>query len=361
MAEHIEDVRTLLDRYELDVLVVRSRATKRWMHTLIGSGCSVVLTHTQSFLVVDPRYAAEARSCEKDLSVVELPNQSSQTLWEWLCDWLAREQLCRVGLEAEISLAVDTRRLESRGFFVELLVGDVPRLRMIKTPGEIDKIRQAVALGEDVLLSVVPRVHVGMTEQAIASLVYQSAIEKGAQGLAFETVCTTGPRTALPHGRPTERRLARGEHVMLDFGVVLDGFQSDMTRCIYSEPPTGVLAAVHHAVAQAQQAGISAMRVGAAAHDVDAAARAVLIKAGYGDAFVHGLGHGIGVDNATELPLLRQTSDDVLAEGMVMSCEPGVYLPDVGGVRLEDVVAVVDGIGVSLNILANDPIVLEAS
>ena len=176
--------------------------------------------------------------------------------------------------------------------------------------------------------------------------------------MSFDTICGIGERTAYPHCRPTSRALKRGEHVMIDFGIQIDNYQSDMTRiCFLGEPNTKIIE-IYNIVQGAQNAGISSIKAGIDSEEVDRCARSVIMRAGYGEYFGHGLGHGIGIDNSTELPLLRPGKHFILKEGMVMSCEPGIYIPGVGGVRIENDVAVINGVGVSLNKTTTDPIIL---
>lgn len=360
MARRVESFRRLLDERGLDALLVRSKTMKRWMGTLTGGGCSVVVTRDEALLVLDGRYEAEAREREHDLEVVLLPSQSGEALWEWLGGAAHKRSWESLGLEGDVTLAETYLRAQSVVERPVLLDGDMARLRMVKEPWEIERIQRAVDVTDEIFASVTSQLRVGMTEYEISALLQYESIRRGAECMAFDTICATGERTAFPHGRPTSRTLGRGEHVTIDFGIQLDGYQSDMTRCVFMGEPSEEIARIYDVVRRAQQSGLDAIAAGVDSESVDAAARSVIEAAGYGAYFNHGLGHGIGVDDSTELPLLRPGKHFELAEGMVMSCEPGVYVPGVGGVRIEDDVAIVNGRGVALNRTTKDPIVLEA-
>ena len=177
--------------------------------------------------------------------------------------------------------------------------------------------------------------------------------------MSFETIVATGERTALPHGRPTSRKVKAHEPILMDFGIQYKNYQSDMTRICFIGKPTPEIETIYNTVLKANLAGIAAIKEGAIAKDVDAAARQVIEASGYGEYFNHGLGHGIGVDNSCELPILNGKGDIVLKENMVMSCEPGIYVPNLGGIRIEDDVWIHDGIGIPLNTTTKDLIILE--
>jgi Xaa-Pro dipeptidase len=180
-----------------------------------------------------------------------------------------------------------------------------------------------------------------MTERQAAAHLEQAMLRRGADGLAFASIVAFGEHAAEPHHRPCHRTLAEGDVIEMDFGALVDGYHTDMTRTVAFGEPTPELRKVHDLVAEAQQAGIDAVRGGARARDVDAAARTVIADAGYGDAFTHGLGHGVGLE-IHEGPSLGSRSEDELPVGAVVTVEPGVYLPGVGGVRIEDTVEVTD-------------------
>ena len=214
--------------------------------------------------------------------------------------------------------------------------------------GEVEQVRQrvtehrAAAVADDALAEVLPMVSEGRTEAEVA-LALDSAMRRlGAEESAFETIVASGPNAAKPHARPSERRLERGDPVVIDFGALYEGYRSDMTRTFFvGAPPTGVMAEVLEVVARAQEAGVAAVRAGAVSGEVDQAARRVVTEAGYGQAFEHGTGHGVGLD-IHEAPWVGAGTTAILQSGTVVTVEPGVYLSGIGGVRIEDTVVVTD-------------------
>lgn len=165
--------------------------------------------------------------------------------------------------------------------------------------------------------------------------------------MAFDPIVASGPRSALPHGRPTQRAFQSGDFITIDFGIVLDDYQSDMTRTVALGEPNQELREIYQVVKEAQQAAADFVKIGVTGQEVDAVARKVITEAGYGEFFSHGLGHGIGMGG--DGPILNPKSETLLKENMVMSVEPGIYLPGVGGVRIEDDVMIENKIGVPLN------------
>ena len=358
MAQHIADIRGLLGERGLDAVLLRSKAMKRWMQTLTGSGCSVVIARNGAWLIVDGRYIAEARSHERDLEIRPLPTQTGSALFTDLAT-LAREQGWHaLGVEADATLASQYLMLRDCADDIVLLGDEIAELRARKTDEEISALQRAVEVTDEVFATVASQIHAGMSDFEISALLQYDSVRRGAERMSFDTIVAIGAHTAHPHGRPKGDVLHPCEHVMVDFGLEIGGFQSDMTRIVFCGKPDPEIMHIYEVARAAQETGIQAIREGAFSDEVDAAARAVIDEAGFGEQFPHGLGHGIGVDNETELPLLRQGCHTMLHEGMVMSCEPGIYVPGLGGVRIEDDVWLHGGRGVPLNHTTKDPIVI---
>ena len=186
-----------------------------------------------------------------------------------------------------------------------------------------------------------------MGENELGALIHYLALKKGASAMAFDPIVASGPRSALPHGRPTQRSFESGDFITIDFGIVLNDYQSDMTRTVALGEASQELKTIYQIVKAAQQAAADFIREGVTGQEVDAVARKIITEAGYGEYFSHGLGHGIGMGG--DVPILNPKSQMVLKENMVMSVEPGIYLPGIGGVRIEDDVMIQNGVGVALN------------
>jgi Xaa-Pro aminopeptidase len=221
----------------------------------------------------------------------------------------------------------------------------VERARLIKDPVELGTLREAGRRLGRLALAVPAFVREGRTERAIAADIEVAMREAGFSRPAFETIVASGPNSALPHARPTERRVGPGEPTVLDFGGVYDGYCVDLTRTVQLGAFSDRQARLYAAVQEAQHAAIRAVRPGVAASTIDAAARTVLERHGLGEAFGHGTGHGLGLEVHEEPRIARlspRLPDQVIEAGMVFTIEPGAYVPGVGGVRIEDDVLVTD-------------------
>jgi Xaa-Pro aminopeptidase len=226
----------------------------------------------------------------------------------------------------------------------------IERLRMIKEPQEVELIQRAINLASSVFEAVVPEVVPGVTESAIAVEIEYLSKRLGAEDLSFDTIVAAGKRSALPHGRASGAMIPRRGFVVFDFGVKISGYCSDMTRTVHVGRPDKRAQAVYNFVLEAQLAGIKAVKAGVETSEVDYAARNTLEKAGLGEYFTHSTGHGVGLE-IHEVPGLRKRAKvgdtkkrkpDLLLPGMVITIEPGVYIPGWGGVRIEDMVLVTE-------------------
>jgi len=248
-----------------------------------------------------------------------------------------------VGVEKEHLSLRAAEVITSRAGVSELVdVGpEIRRRRLIKSPGEIEKIARAAAITDAAGEAAFARMRAGQSEIDVALILGSVIGEHGAK-LAFPSLVQSGPNSAMPHLEPSGRKLEQGDFVLLDFGAMLDGYRADTTRMAVIGEPSAKHREIHDVVLRAHDAAIAAVRAGATTGDIDAAARRVVDGAGYGERFFHRVGHGIGLE-AHEDPSLDPGSDRVLESGMVFTIEPGVYIPGFGGVRIEDDVAVEDG------------------
>jgi Xaa-Pro dipeptidase len=232
---------------------------------------------------------------------------------------------------------------------------DLLAIRSYKTPEEIELMREAIGISEEALRRVMAWVQVGMTEQEIAQKLNQEMSILGGEGLAFESLVLTGDKTALPHGTTGSRQLGQDEFLLFDFGAKKSDYPADITRTFCLGTPTDDMRKVYQAVYDANRAAHATARPGVTCHEVDKAARDVINAAGYGEYFTHRLGHGLGL-SGHELPNIAENNHVVLEAGMVFTIEPGIYLPGVGGVRIEDNVVVTEN---GIETLTNYPRELE--
>jgi Xaa-Pro aminopeptidase len=343
----------------VDALVVTHLPNVQYLTGFTGSaGAALVLPRT-CLLVVDFRYVTAVHALTSTLQGLVTLATFERSYDEALVDLLRREGSLRIGIEAvylpvsrfnAISAGLAVRAalpLESADGAPALVPTErlVEQLRVIKDEVEIATLRDAgKRLGE-----IASRVHgfvrEGRTEQAVAADIDSAMREAGFSRPAFETIVASGPNSVLPHARPTDRPIRAGDPTVLDFGGVYDGYCVDLTRTVQLGAATGELQQLYAAVAEAQNAAIAAVRPGVTSSTIDAAARTVLERYGLSEAFGHGTGHGLGLEVHEEPRIARQSPrlpDAVVEPGMVFTIEPGVYVPGVGGVRIEDDVLVTE-------------------
>jgi Xaa-Pro aminopeptidase len=320
----------------LDALLVTGRANVRYLTGFSGSAGMVVVTSDELLLVTDFRYDEQARAEVGGAARVEVERTS---VWERLFREMSRlEPLETVGFEGHSVTVREAERLVSSGKAWRWQpAGElVEALRVRKDAGEVAAIRAAAALAAQALRSTLGQVRPGMSENDIAGLLESALRRLGSEAHPFPTIVASGPRSALPHARSSERRVAAGEWLLVDFGATVDGYASDITRTVVvGRRATDAQRALYDLVAAAQRRAREGVRAGLTGREADALARDLIAARGFGDAFGHSLGHGLGLD-VHEAPRLSSTSADPLPVGAVVTIEPGVYLAGEGGVRIED-------------------------
>jgi Xaa-Pro aminopeptidase len=347
VAARVDRLRVALDGSGCDALLVTHLTNIRYLTGFTGSAAMLLVRPDALTFVTDGRYeeqaAGQLSSAAVDADVVIGRTAASQR--EVLSE-LARP-IAHLGLEAEHVTWAGQRRYAEEWFPDSQLVptsGLVEALRLVKDDGEVARIEAACGIADAALATVAPRLGDGLTEAAFALELDTEMRRQGADDLSFETIVASGPNGSRPHHSPSDRRIERGDLVVIDFGALVDGYHSDMTRTIAVgglEALDGTQRRMVEVVRASQSAGVDAVRAGASTRDVDAACREVIVEAGWGDAFVHGTGHGVGLDIHEE-PRVSWAADATLAPGHVVTVEPGVYLPGHGGVRIEDTVVVTE-------------------
>ncbi|MGH9520282.1 MAG: M24 family metallopeptidase [Terriglobales bacterium] len=330
--------RARMETERLDALLVSHLPNIRYLTGFSGSNGLLLLRPGQADLFTDGRYREQAGH-EVMAARVRVPPKGD--LWKAAARLAAKAK--RVGFEADhVTVTQRANWLrhwagQATGF--KPIQGCIEALRATKEPEEISAIRRAVVLASSVFENVVKQMRPGMAETEAAGRLEFALRQAGGEGLAFDTILAGGPRGARVHGRPGPNPLPARGFVVVDYGVTLAGYASDMTRTLHLGRAGAREREVYRTVLAAQQAAIEAVRVGAAAAAVDRAARRVIQAAGFGQAFAHSTGHGVGLE-IHEAPRLAATSRDILEAGQVITIEPGIYLPGWGGVRIEDVVVV---------------------
>lgn len=340
MIERIERLRSVLGGHGAGALLVTHPADVRWTTGFTGSNALVVLTPTRAHLVTDGRYAGQAA---QEASGVEVHAPGYDLVGHVAAADLI-ERAARILFAPEHVTAAALSELEDALGESELVPAArlVGRMRMEKDEGEIDAIRAALRLTESVFSHILGMIGPGVTERDIgAEIVYQH-LKGGAEAMAFEPIVASGRRSALPHGRASDRALAAGDVVLIDMGCYLGGYASDLTRTVVVGEPEQGVRAVYEAVLEAQLAAIDTLAPGVSVSAADATAREVLAGHGLAEYFSHSLGHGVGLE-VHEEPRLSVRASGELPINAVVTVEPGVYLPERFGIRIEDMVVVREG------------------
>jgi Xaa-Pro aminopeptidase len=342
VAGRSERLRARLDDDGWGALLVTNLTNIRYLTGFTGSAALLLVTPGRLVFVTDGRYrdqSADELAAAGVAADIEV-GRSGEVQRELLA--AAAKDIERLALEAEDVTWAQQQRYDADWFPDTGLVatsGVVEDLRLVKDAGEVARIEAACAIADAALATVRPRLGEGPTEAEVALELEWQMRHGGAEGPSFDTIVASGPNGAQPHHRAGGRRIGEGDLVVIDFGALVDGYHSDMTRTVAVGEPDPTQARMLAVVAESQAAGVAAVRAGVDAQAVDDACRRVIDTAGWGDAFLHGTGHGVGLD-IHEPPRVSTVPTGKLADGYVVTVEPGVYLPAHGGVRIEDTVVV---------------------
>lgn len=334
MSERLTRLRAAMAERDLPALLVTTPGGVRWLSGFTSpEDARVLVTATDAWLLTDGRYTAQAQE-ESSLEPI-IDRDWVEAVGRMLSDGA-------VAVEAEhLTLALASKlasRLDHEPIRTD---GLVARLRRVKDAGELDAIRQAAALTDRAFAHALAMLAPGVREIDVALEIERFVRTHGGDGMAFDAIVASGHRSAMPHGLASTKTIEAGELVTIDMGARWHGYCADMTRTVGVGVVSDAHRAMFDAVLAAEEAALAEVRAGAACRDLDAVARGVLDERGFGDAFVHSLGHGVGLD-VHEGPNLSARSDDVLASNMVVTIEPGAYRPGDAGVRVEDLVVVGD-------------------
>ena len=337
--DRIDRLRARLAEDGIDAAVITAPANVVWLTGFGGSNGTVLVAGDGAVLVTDSRYAEQApeqlqaAGCDAEVVIAGDPVAVGAERFG---------AAAVVGLEETIAWG-DQRRWAEAASELAPMASVVEELRAVKDPAELARIEAAAAVTDEALEEIRPRLRPGTSETEIQRGIDDAIRARGAAGPAYDTIVASGPNSARPHARPTDRELAPGDLLIIDAGAVVDGYRSDMTRTFVMGRPSAEKADMIELVTRAQAAAVAAVRPGAPTGAVDEACRSVIAEAGLDDAFVHGTGHGVGLD-IHELPRVCSGATAILRPGHVLTVEPGVYIAGVGGVRVEDsVVVTADG------------------
>lgn len=325
-------LRELLVEKELDALFVTSGYNRRYMTGFTGTAGVAIISNDDAVFITDFRYMEQAADQIKDFRIV----QHEKTIIEEVAQQVEQMKVQRLGFEKE-DLTFGMYELYKSKVTAELIptAGLVEKLRIIKTPEELEVLKQAAKIADDAFTHICGFIKAGMTELEVANELEFFMRKQGATSSSFDTIVASGIRGALPHGVATDKKIETGELVTLDYGALYNGYISDITRTVAVGEPSEKMREIYEITLAAQKLAVEGIKPGMTGIQADAIARDYIASKGYGEAFGHSTGHGIGLE-VHEAPGLSFRSETVLEPNMTVTAEPGIYLPGIGGVRIED-------------------------
>ena len=341
----LDQIRTVLKQKRLDSLLVSSSNNRRYLSGFTGSAGYLVITETNSILATDFRYIEQACQQAPDFRVHRIGGKN-----DWLPKLASELKVQRMGFEAQdltvsthASLVKANRAACVRNKLRLVRTYDIiDRLRAKKYPEELQLLQRATDIADKAMDEVAPTIEPGMTEKSVANQLEVAMRTLGAESLSFDTIVGSGPNGALPHHKADDTVIEKNQTIVIDMGCIYEGYCSDLTRSFITGSPDDKFKRVYDKVLEAQMAAEEKIETGMTGQDVDAIARDIIKASGHGEDFGHSLGHGVGLA-VHEFPHVGPRAEDVIENGMVLTIEPGIYLPGWGGVRIEDMVVMENG------------------
>jgi len=344
MTDRLGKLRNQLAPKGLDALIVSQAENRRYLSGFTGSAGFLLISQQRAFLATDFRYVEQAQAQAPGFEVVQIQGEIAK----WFPRLASELDAQKLGFEGK-SISFSTYKeltdaLSNVRRKISLVPTDgmVESMRAVKDREELGLVEKAAALADAALEYIIPRIKLGASEKEIAWEIESFLRRNGSEPVPFELIVASGPDSAMPHARPTERAIRQGEPVVIDIGATVQGYTSDITRTICLGDGDSMFNKVYDIVLGAQLTAMATLQAGMTGEQADRLARTVIEQAGYKDAFGHGLGHGVGLATHEE-PRLGTNSSDILAEGMVFTIEPGIYVSGWGGVRIEDMVVLEEG------------------
>ena len=336
--QRVKKLRVELKKRGLSSLLVTNETNVRYLSGFRGGDSLVIVTPDSQFFLTDSRYTEEAGDSVRGFTIVEVTTST----YDCIAEIVKKNRIKRIGFDS-MNLPYEVARRLAGYIRPAKLVPTkniIENLRAVKDLKEIEAIKRSVNVTRDVLKKVTGKIHPGISERFISDAIECEFIKRGAR-IAFETITACGRNCSKPHAHATKEKIACNDVVMLDIGCRLDLYNSDMTRMIFIGRVMDKIKEIYGIVRAAQSTAIEKIRPGVKISEIDLAGRGYIARKGYGKFFGHSLGHGIGMD-VHEEPSISKRNDNILKSGMVFTVEPAIYLPKLGGVRVEDMVLVTD-------------------
>lgn len=338
--DNYKKVQELLKNLDLDAVLVSNPNNLRYVSGFAGETGYLYISQNRHAVITDFRYTIQAEMEAEGYEIITIGNGGYV---EAINDMLISENIENLGFEAEDMLYSTFQtfkdNLKVKNF--QPIGNEITRMRRIKTANELEFIRKAEAIGDQVFMEMLDYIKPGMTELEIAARIEYLLKMNGAQALSFSSIVASGFNSSMPHAVPTEKKVMVGDFLTMDFGCVYEGYCSDMTRTIVIGKASEEQKKVYQTVLEAQEAALAFIKAGYQGKEIDKVARDIIYKAGYEGCFGHGLGHSVGL-HIHENPRLSPMEEEIIEAGMAVTVEPGIYMKGFGGVRIEDLVAVTE-------------------
>lgn len=335
MKKRIKKLWRLVDS-NLDGMLITSPENVRYLSGFSGTEGTLILSRSNGFFLTDGRYTTQAKEQVKNLTIVIFKEK-----WQEISQILKRLKITFLGFESRNLSVAFQEELEKVASPIVLkpYAEALDALRYVKDADEIRVLKKAARIAAEGLKEAIPLIKPGVSEIDIAAELEYRMRKKGASNIAFQTIVASGFRSALPHGVATKKKIAKGEFIIIDYGIVYHGYVSDETCTFVVGIPTKKQKKIYDIVKKAHDLAVKAIAIGKPLKEIDAVARRYIDKMGYGKYFNHGTGHGIGL-GVHEPPMVSYRSKETIKRGMVFTIEPGIYIPKWGGVRIEDTIVV---------------------
>jgi len=335
--KRLEELRKKLELKGLDGALICKRENYRYFSGFTGTLAYIIVTSEKAYLLTDSRYVTQAASQAPFFEIIRIQGDALP----FICDVVKEQGIKALGFEETFVTYDFYVKLKTKLGKTELFpLLDIPdEMRAVKDDGEIEAIRKSVEIADRAFEYILAYIRPGIREYEIAAEIEHFMRESGAQGPSFETIVASGWRSSLPHGVASDRRIEKGDMVILDYGAVFEGYCSDITRTVFVGGADSKKLEIYNTVLEAQKRAIERIREGLYSKEIDGVARQHIADAGYGENFGHGLGHGVGLE-IHEQPRVSPYSNCKLVRNMVFTVEPGIYIEGFGGVRIEDIVVV---------------------